>query len=143
MDNKTLLEHIREKRREIFGCSPIRTVWEALEAVHEIEEDIEISESMSMPRKTGFIPPELSRALEGKLFEERQEKSPFITELSTGERVVLGGSMNYDECNTDWPNIEEKDLPKKFLFREEPPIQEKVLERIKRMEENKEEHFND
>jgi len=74
MDNKTLLEHIKEKRREIFGCSPIRTVWEALEAVHEIEGDIEISESMSMPRKTGFIPPELSRALEGKLFEERQKK---------------------------------------------------------------------
>ena len=75
MDNKTLLEHIREKRREIFGCSPIRTVWEALEAVHEIEGDIEVSESMSMPRKTGFIPPELSRALEEQLFKERQEKA--------------------------------------------------------------------
>lgn len=75
MDNKTLLEHITEKRREIFGYSQIRTIWEALEAVHEIEGDIEINSSMSMPRKTGFIPPELSKVLEEQLFKERQEKA--------------------------------------------------------------------
>ena len=74
MAGKTLLEYIREKRREIFGCSEISTVQEVLEEIHEIEE---------------------------------------------------------------------KDLPKELLFREEPTIHEKVLEKIKRMEENKEEHFND
>ena len=143
MAGKTLLEHIREKRREIFGCSEISTVWDMLAAMHEIEGDIEVKGPMSMARKTWFIPPELSRALKEQLFEEKSENNPFVTEISTGERVVLGGSMNYDECNTDWPNIDEADLPKEFLFREEPTIQEKVLERIKRMEENKEEHFND
>ena len=101
MDNKTLLEHIMEKRREIFGCSPIRTVWEALEAVHEIEGDIEISESMSMPRKTGFIPPELSRALEGKLFEERQEKA----------RIVRLGRLKMDKScrNCRWGSVKGRD----------------------------------
>ena len=40
MAGKTLLEHIREKRREIFGCSEISTVQEVLEEIHEIEQYI-------------------------------------------------------------------------------------------------------
>ena len=40
MAGKSLLEHIREKRREIFGCSEISKVQEVLEEIHEIEQYI-------------------------------------------------------------------------------------------------------
>jgi len=55
-DYRALLEHIREKRREIFGCSEISMVQEALEEIHEIEQYITESSTGEIFVLGGNIP---------------------------------------------------------------------------------------